>query len=682
MLTSAVAIFPSPRPRPRQFHPLTRFCSVLQVNPSDFFSAETEGEAQYDVSHAVGKGSYGYVCAGRNRKTDEKVAIKHIDRVFSDKADTVRIIRELRFLRLLQHPNVVSVKNVLLPQKRKEFDDIYIVTELLDTDLSHLIKSKTTYEDVHVRWILFQLLNGLQHLHTANVYHRDLKPGNLLLNSNCDLKICDFGLARVDFKDSVSDGTPVFWTDYVATRWYRAPELICSYFTRYTAAVDLWAVGCIFAEIANRKPLFAGHNVYHQIDLITNMTGPPNAEAIKKIRNKKAQDHLRNLPPKVRPDWATLLPTLDATGLDLMEKLLAFDPEKRISAKRAVRHPYFAAFQGAIKNKTPAPPAPTMMREEFLWENEKNLTKAELRAVLYDEILHFHPGFNNEADVRYEPTAGTDVRSQMRAVGNGEEPIRASHSMPSATTAPLYEQARRDYERRTPSSSDSDSDSDAMVTTPNQTHSGNHTDGGHADPTDRSKDMCVEESPRAESWSSRTTADAVRRLAEKSASDLNAEEDESAFSRYQKLSATDRGHSVPIRAALKHWKKLKGAASGSSTDLAAVAGAGEDAALRLAEEAHTNANHQRQPNSGSSSSSEQISFENLHSTIVRQRKLVEASQDRSRTPPRRSNSPQRTHTPRPVQKKVPAAALDYSDTAAAMEAAAMDDPSQENCVLM
>jgi mitogen-activated protein kinase 1/3 len=124
---------------------------------------------------------------------------------------------------VLKHPNVVAVKDVLLPQKSKDFDDIYIVTELLDTDLSHLIKSKTKYEDVHIRWILFQLLNGLQHIHSANVFHRDLKPANLLLNAHCDLRICDFGLARVDFQDEVSDGdTPVFWTDYVATRWYRA----------------------------------------------------------------------------------------------------------------------------------------------------------------------------------------------------------------------------------------------------------------------------------------------------------------------------------------------------------------------------------------------------------------------------------------------------------------------------
>jgi len=157
---------------------------------SHFFKSERSAEALYEVSHRIGKGSYGTVVAGRNRSTGEKVAIKHIDRVFADKADTVRIIRELRFLRLLRHPNIVAVSEVLIPQREKTFDDIFIVTELLDTDLAHLIKSKTKYDDIHTRWLLFQLLRGLKHIHAASVYHRDLKPGNLLLNANCDLKIC------------------------------------------------------------------------------------------------------------------------------------------------------------------------------------------------------------------------------------------------------------------------------------------------------------------------------------------------------------------------------------------------------------------------------------------------------------------------------------------------------------
>jgi serine/threonine protein kinase len=197
-----------------------------------FFGAEGAGESKYAVSHVVGKGSYGVVwcvtpaqvadlgrvylhvlswvvySAAQNRQTQEKVAIKHIDRVLADKADTIRIIRELRFLRLLQHPNIIAVRDVLLPSQRTVFDSIYIVFELLDTDLSHLIRSKTKYDEVHIQvrchtfclatsnanpslsqWLLYQLFAGLRHIHAANVFHRDLKPGNILVNANCDLKV-------------------------------------------------------------------------------------------------------------------------------------------------------------------------------------------------------------------------------------------------------------------------------------------------------------------------------------------------------------------------------------------------------------------------------------------------------------------------------------------------------------
>ena len=316
-----------------------------RIDGRQFWGGEGAGEAKYEVSHVVGKGSYGVVwwehfltvptlgpascsseplplacSAAQNRYTQEKVAIKHIDRVLADKADTIRIIRELRFLRLLQHPNIIAVRDVLLPSHRAAFDSIYIVFELLDTDLSHLIRSKTKYDEVHIQWLLYQLFAGLRHVHAANVFHRDLKPGNILVNANCDLKICDFGLARADFPE-VNKHT-VFWTDYVATRWYRAPELICSYFTRYSAAVDIWAAGCICAELLRRKPLFPGHSVYHQIVLITNLTGTPTAEEIGKVRNQKAREYLASLPQKGPPDWHPLFPSCHPQAVDLLSQLL------------------------------------------------------------------------------------------------------------------------------------------------------------------------------------------------------------------------------------------------------------------------------------------------------------------------------------------------------------------------
>jgi serine/threonine protein kinase len=117
-------------------------------------------------------------------------------------------------------------------------------------------------------------------LGTGNVFHRDLKPKNILANSDCKLKICDFGLARVSFNDAPS---AIFWTDYVATRWYRAPELCGSFFSKYTPAVDIWSIGCIFAELLTGRPLFPGKNVVHQLDIITDLLGTPSSETLSRV---------------------------------------------------------------------------------------------------------------------------------------------------------------------------------------------------------------------------------------------------------------------------------------------------------------------------------------------------------------------------------------------------------------
>lgn len=128
----------------------------------------------------------------------------------------------------------------------------YIVLDLMDTDLERIIASNNVLTDHHMQYFMYQLLRGLKYIHSANVIHRDLKPANLLLNADCDLKICDFGLAR-----GVTDNVDL--TKYVVTRWYRAPELLCSC-KDYTEMIDMWSVGCIFAELLGRAPLFPGTN--------------------------------------------------------------------------------------------------------------------------------------------------------------------------------------------------------------------------------------------------------------------------------------------------------------------------------------------------------------------------------------------------------------------------------------
>ncbi|KAI3699031.1 hypothetical protein L2E82_43022 [Cichorium intybus] len=174
------------------------------------------------------------------------------------------------------------------------------------------------------------LARTLKYIHTAHVFHRDLKPKNILANADCKLKICDFGLSRASFDDTPS---AIFWTDYVATRWYRAPELCGSFFSKYTPAIDIWSIGCIFAEMLTGKPLFPGRNVVHQLDLVTDLLGSPSAETIARIRNDKARRYLNGLPNKTKVPFSHKFPNADPLALRLLERLLAFDPVDRISAE-------------------------------------------------------------------------------------------------------------------------------------------------------------------------------------------------------------------------------------------------------------------------------------------------------------------------------------------------------------
>merc|ERR1719313_2233609 len=207
----------------------------------------------------------------------EQIAIKKIESAFEDVTSTKRTLRELCLLRHLQHENLIDVRNIFLPGSKDDFEDIYVFSELMETDLASILKSSQPMTDDHCQFFLYQILRGMKYVHSAKVIHRDLKPRNLLVNSNCDLKICDFGLARVHFSDKE-------WvcpmTEYVCTRWYRAPEVICSW-TDYSCAIDIWSIGCIFAEMLSRKPLFPGHNTQHQLDLIIATLGTPTDQELR-----------------------------------------------------------------------------------------------------------------------------------------------------------------------------------------------------------------------------------------------------------------------------------------------------------------------------------------------------------------------------------------------------------------
>ncbi|CAL4974866.1 unnamed protein product [Urochloa decumbens] len=348
----------------------------------DFFSEYGDAN-RYKIQEVIGKGSYGVVCSAVDQHTGDKVAIKKIHNIFEHLSDAARILREIKLLRLLRHPDIVEIKHIMLPPSRRDFKDIYVVFELMDTDLHQVIKANDDLTREHHQFFLYQMLRALKYIHTANVYHRDLKPKNILANANCKLKICDFGLARVAFNDTP---TTVFWTDYVATRWYRAPELCGSFFSKYSPAIDIWSIGCIFAEILTGKPLFPGKNVVHQLDLMTDLLGTPSLDTVSRIRNEKARRYLTSMRKKQPVPFSERFPKADPAALKLLQRLLAFDPKDRPTAEEALADPYFKGLAKVEREPSCQP----ITKMEFEFERRK-VTKEDVKELIFREILEYHP---------------------------------------------------------------------------------------------------------------------------------------------------------------------------------------------------------------------------------------------------------------------------------------------------
>ncbi|XP_072987100.1 mitogen-activated protein kinase homolog MMK2-like isoform X2 [Typha latifolia] len=302
----------------------------------------------------VGKGAYGFVCAAVNSQTGEEVAIKKIGNAFADRDDAKKTLREIKILRQMDHKNIISIKDLVRSSQRDNFHDVYI-------------------------FFLYQLLRGLKYVHSANVLHRDLKPSNLLLNANCDLKIGDFGLARTT---SETDRM----TLYVVTLWYRAPELLlnCS---AYTAAIDVWSVGCILGEIVTRKPLFPGKDYTQQLKLITELIGSPDDANLWFVQRDDARRHVKQLPKCPKQNFAVRFPTMHPEAIDLLERMLVFDPSERITVDEALCHPYLASLHDI--NDEPVCQAPLSFDFE-----QSSLTEEDIKEAIWRETLDFYPDPN------------------------------------------------------------------------------------------------------------------------------------------------------------------------------------------------------------------------------------------------------------------------------------------------
>eukprot|EP01026_Neomeris_dumetosa_P026671 TRINITY_DN2174_c0_g1_i1.p1 TRINITY_DN2174_c0_g1~~TRINITY_DN2174_c0_g1_i1.p1 ORF type:complete len:442 (+),score=47.93 TRINITY_DN2174_c0_g1_i1:314-1639(+) len=352
---------------------------------------------KYEISQKLGKGAYGIVWKAVDKNSGETVALKKIFDAFQNATDAQRTFREIMFLQELNgHENIITLLNVLKAENDK---DIYLVFEYMDTDLHAVIRAQIL-QDIHKQYIMYQLFKALKYMHSAQLLHRDIKPSNLLLNSECSVKLADFGLARSVVQLQKEEGPSPILTDYVATRWYRAPEILLGS-QKYTYGVDMWSCGCILGELLLGRPVFPGASTMNQLDRIMEITGRPSEADIDAIQSPFAATMLDSLPPAGQKPLHRMFPNADRDALDLMQKLMQFNPEDRLSAEEALRHPYVRQFHNAADEP--------VRRHPILIPIDDNVkyTIQEYRDMLYNEIVKRKKELRRkqrEREERYPPS--------------------------------------------------------------------------------------------------------------------------------------------------------------------------------------------------------------------------------------------------------------------------------------
>lgn len=279
----------------------------------------------------IGEGTYGVVYKGRHKKTNRLVALKKIRLESEEEGVPSTAIREISLLKELQHPNIVGLEDVLMQENK-----LYLVFEFLSMDLKRYmdtIPKEQFMDKMLVKSYTYQILQGILFCHQRRVLHRDLKPQNLLIDNKGIIKLADFGLAR-------AFGIPVrVYTHEVVTLWYRAPEILLGS-QRYSTPVDVWSIGCIFAEMVTKRPLFHGDSEIDQLFRIFRTLTTPTEEDWPGVTS--LPDFKPTFPSWRTNSLASCVKQLDNTGLDLLQAMLTYDPAVRISAKKALNHTYFA----------------------------------------------------------------------------------------------------------------------------------------------------------------------------------------------------------------------------------------------------------------------------------------------------------------------------------------------------
>ncbi|CAN7134112.1 cyclin-dependent kinase D-3 [Brassica rapa] len=284
---------------------------------------------RYLKQEVLGQGTYGVVFKATDTKTGETVAIKKIRIGKHKEGVNITALREIKMLKELKHPHIILLIDAF-PHKQ----NLHLVFEFMETDLEGVIRDSNVFlSPADVKSYLLMTLKGLAYCHEKRVLHRDMKPNNLLIGPDGQLKLADFGLARIF-------GSPDRkFTHQVFARWYRAPELLFGA-KQYGAAVDVWAAGCIFAELLLRRPFLQGNSDIDQLSKIFTAFGTPKADQWPDMKNLPDYVEYQFVPA---PSLRSLFPTVSEDALDLLSKLFTYDPKARISVKQALEHRYFTS---------------------------------------------------------------------------------------------------------------------------------------------------------------------------------------------------------------------------------------------------------------------------------------------------------------------------------------------------
>ena len=351
---------------------------------------------KYEIRQRLGRGAYGIVWKAVSRKNNQIVALKKCFDAFQNSTDAQRTFREIMYLQELHgHENIVEILNVI----RSENDrDIYIITDFLESDLHAVIKAGIL-QDIHKQYILYQIVRALKYMHSGELVHRDLKPSNILLNADCSVKLCDFGLARSVATNTnlFHESNSLFLSEYIATRWFRSPELLLAS-PIYSKGVDIWAVGCILGEMLTGKPVFPGTSTLDQLERVLTVTGPPSREDLDAIQSPFAETMLQSI--TLRPDrrsLADMFPKASPDMLDFLKRCFRFNPDKRPSAIELLQHPLFSRFHDSKKE----PSAPAVIR--IALDDNIKLSADDYREHIYQLIMKRKKDINRANREQAEP---------------------------------------------------------------------------------------------------------------------------------------------------------------------------------------------------------------------------------------------------------------------------------------